>query len=153
MENIFDMNNDALDNRNFFQVKTSPWGQVDFNQDITLYTRLLNQFTAYTYYAPSATKSTGQTDKSYHFDIDEVIFDNLYLDVKNLLGLPLDLRLGRQDFAGQYGEGFLIFIGTPQDGPRTVYFNAAKLSWRMNDKNGLDFIYINNPRETIHSCR
>ena len=147
--NVFDMNDGVLDNRNFFVTKTSPWGQIDFGQEISLYARLLNQFTAYTYYAPSVLKSTGQTDKSFHFDIDEVIFDNLYFDVRNLLGLPLDLRLGRQDFVGQYGEGFLIFIGTPQDGPRTAYFNALKLAWRMNDKNNLDFIYINNPRDDI----
>lgn len=61
--------------------------------------------------------------------------------------MPVDLRLGRQDFLGMYGEGFLIMDGTPQDGSRTYYFNAAKASWHMDDKRDLDFIYINDPRD------
>lgn len=59
---------------------------------------------------------------------------------------PVDLRIGRQDFAGEYGEGFLIMDGTPRDGPRSIYFNAARASWRVDDKNTLEFIYINDPR-------
>jgi len=55
--------------------------------------------------------------------------------------------LGRQDFLGTYGEGFLIMDGTPQDGSRTFYFNAAKASWRVNDTNTVDVIYMNDPRD------
>lgn len=144
-KNIFDINNDALDNLNFFRFKTSLWGQADFTDDLGLYLKLTDEFRAYAY---RGNNTTG--NKDFHFDINEMVFDNLYLDAKNILGLPLDVRLGRQDFLGIYGEGFLIMDGTPQDGSRTFYFNAAKATWRPNEKNNLDFIYIRDPRDDIY---
>jgi hypothetical protein len=149
-KNIYDMDSEALDNRNLFQAVTSPWGQLDFTEDFSLYAKLVNQLTGYSYFAPASTKPTGREDKEYHFDVEEVAISNLYLDAKNLLGLPLDLRLGRQDFVFQYGEGFVIFDGTPCDGKRTAYFNAAKITFRADEGNSLDFIYINDPRDDIY---
>jgi len=61
----------------------------------------------------------------------------------------VDIRAGRQDLIGQYGENFLIADGTPIDGSRTYYFNAFKSSWRVDDKNTLDYIYINDPRTDV----
>jgi len=148
-KNWKDMNNDTLDNRNFFRIKTSLWGQADEGKDLTLYTKLSNEFRAHTYFGGGSGSFPDKfaDKKGYHFNINEVVFDNLYADIRNFLNLPLDLRLGRQDFLGAYGEGFLIMDGTPQDGSRTFYFNAAKASWRMDDQNTLDLIYINDPRD------
>ncbi len=148
-KNWKDMDNGQKDNRNYFRLKTSLWGKADFNADTSLFAKLTNEFKAYDYFGGTASLIPDKTasKKGYHFDINEVIFDNLYLDENHFLGLPVDLRLGRQDFAGMYGEGFLIMEGTPQDGPRTLYFNAAKASWRANEKNTIDIIYINNPRD------
>ncbi|MDD5165768.1 MAG: alginate export family protein [Candidatus Omnitrophica bacterium] len=148
LKNVYDMDSSALDNLNFFKLKSSLWGQVDFNKDISFYTRFTNEFRSYTYYAPSPSKAFRKTDKSYPFDINEVVFDNFYFDVKNFFGFPLDLCLGRQDL-NDYGEGFLIYDGTPGDGSRTYYFNAAKAVWRINDTNSADFIYLNDPRSDV----
>jgi len=52
-----------------------------------------------------------------------------------VLNLPIDFKIGRQDFLGQYGEGFLILDGTPGDGSRSFYFNAIKLTWKINSNN------------------
>lgn len=148
-KNWKDMDNQQLDVRNFFRIKTSLWGQLDVNKELSLYAKLTDEFKAYTYFGGTSGGTPDKTasKKGYHFNIDEVVFDNLYADIKNFLGFPVDLRLGRQDFLGTYGEGFLIMDGTPQDGSRTFYFNAAKASWRMDDNNTLDLIYINNPRD------
>ncbi|MDD2654183.1 MAG: alginate export family protein [Candidatus Omnitrophica bacterium] len=145
-KNWKDMDSDQLDNRNFFRFKNSIWGQLNFDKTQSLYAKLTNEFKAYTYLAPSTTK----TDKAFHFDIDEVFFDNLYADLNNFLDLPVDLRVGRQDFLGTYGEGFLIMDGTPQDGSRSFYFNAIKAAWKTNDKNSVDFIYTKNPRDDTY---
>ena len=32
--------------------------------------------------------------------------------------------------------------GTPQDGSRAYYFNAAKFTWHIDNKNSLDFVYM-----------
>lgn len=136
------------DNLNLFKIKTSLWGQADFDKNTSLYAKLSNENMAYTYFGgTSDAYPDKQPDKKgYHYNINEVFFENLYSDVRNFLDMPLDLRIGRQDLAGEYGEGFLIMDGTPRDGPRSVYFNAAKASWRVNDKNTVDILYINDPR-------
>lgn len=137
-KNIFDMENDTLDNRNFFRIKTSLWGRADFNDDVGLYVKFTNENRPTVYQFNS---STGK--KSPRYEIHEVIFDNLYLDIKNFLGLPLDLRVGRQDLASsQYGEGFIIADGTPRDGSATYYFNAVKAAWHVADKNIVEFLWI-----------
>jgi len=139
-KNIFDYNKAAKDNRNFFRFRYSFWGKTDFSDKASVYLRLTDEFKAYTYwYQPSG-------KKGYHFDINETVWDNFYLDLNQVADLPLDLRIGRQDFIGNYGEGFLIMDGTPLDGSRTYYFNAFKAVWKVNDKNSVDFIYINDPR-------
>jgi len=74
------------------------------------------------------------------------VIDNLYVDIKDLFDQSVDIRAGRQDFLGTYGEGFLIMDGTPQDGSRTFYFNAFKTAWSIDETNNLDFIYIRDPR-------
>jgi len=147
-KNLFDMDNGQPDNRNYFRFKTSVWGKMDVDKDLSFFAKLTNEFKAYTEFQGSTATvpDKSATKKGYHFDISEVVFDNLYADVNNVFNLPVDLRIGRQDFMGQYGEGFLIFDGTPQDFTRTFYFNAAKASWRADEKNSLDFIYINDPR-------
>jgi hypothetical protein len=148
-KNMSDVNNDRQDTRNFFRVKSSIWGQADVNENLGFFGKLTNEFKAYTFFegASGSVPDKSASKKGYHFDMNEIVFDNLYADIKNIFELPVDLRLGRQDFLGTYGEGFLIMDGTPQDGSRTFYFNAAKASWRVNEKNTLDFIYINNPRD------
>jgi len=148
-KNWLDMDNCQLDARNFFRFKTSLWGQIDVDKDFSLYVKLTNEFKSYAYFGGTTSSVPDKTNdkRGYRFDINEVVFDNLYADIKGFLDMPVDLRLGRQDFLGAYGEGFLIMDGTPQDGSRTFYFNAAKASWRIDDKRSLDFIYINNPRD------
>ncbi len=95
-------------------------------------------------------ETADRTSDSNRFDVDELIVDNLYFDYRNVSGLPLDLRIGRQDFLGAYGEGFLILDGTPGDGSRTAYFNAAKAVWRINDGNSVDMVYLSDPKSDTY---
>lgn len=127
--------------RNFFRLRTSVWGKADFTKDFGAYLRLTNE--AKYYIGPFKPNQPRNDDR---LDEDELIIDNLYVDVLNAFGLPVDMRIGRQDFLGpnSYGEGFLILDGTPADGSRTFYFNAAKLVWRITKTNSIDFVYLNN---------
>ncbi len=142
LKNVTDFENDKLDNRNYFRIKSSLWGQADIDDDISFYARLTNENRAYTYLG---VESTGK--KHYHYDINEFVIDNLFVDLKNIGGYPVDMRIGRQDFLpNDYGEGFLIADGTPQDGSRTYYFNAIKGVLHPWDKSSLEFILIKNNR-------
>ena len=128
--------------RNFFRFKTSLWGSADFNKDTGVFLKLTSEvyYNLGPYKQPSGQKGT----KFTQLDENEGVIDNLYLKANNVFGLPVDLKIGRQDFLGpdMYGEGFLISDGNPNDGSRCFYFNAAKARWRINENNSIDFVYI-----------
>ncbi|MGD0275696.1 MAG: alginate export family protein, partial [Syntrophales bacterium] len=75
---------------------------------------------------------------------DEIDFDNLYVAAKGLLDSHLDLRIGRQDLVGEFGDNFLVVDGTPGDGSRTFYFNAARATVKFNERYNLDLVYLFN---------
>lgn len=85
--------------RNFFRFKTSVWVQVDYEQILSLFGKLTNEFKSYNLLG------SGGRNKYYsdhrHWDPDEIIFDNLYLDVKRPGDIPVSFRIGRQDFVGR----------------------------------------------------
>lgn len=76
------------------------------------------------------------------FQFDEVVFETAYLDIKKLFVEGLALRVGRQNLIR--GEGFILLEGTPWDGSRSVYQNAAVLSYTKN-KSKLELMGILNP--------
>jgi hypothetical protein len=123
----------SFKDRNFFRLRVMLWDEVKFNNQTSLMVRL-NTEPKYQM-GPYYHMLKDGTDRR-KFDQDEVIIDNLYLDLKKVFGLPLDLRIGRQDFLGKdmYGEGFLILDGTPGDGSRSFYFNAIKGVLNPNSK-------------------
>lgn len=76
---------------------------------------------------------------------DEFVVDNLYLDVNDLFGGRVDLRIGRQDLI--YGAGRVILEGTSGDGARTLYFDAIKAVITVRDDTTLDVFGIYNDHE------
>ena len=122
---------------NFFRFRTRLWGEVAPVENLSLRVRAVNEFRLW--HKPDEPSSLQRSN--YDFP-DEVVFDNLYLDVKNLLGDKLDLRIGRQDMI--YGTGKVILEGTPKDGSRTIYMNAIKATWKGFDQATLDMFGIHN---------
>jgi hypothetical protein len=132
---VFDLNKDVPYDDNFFRTKTTVWGRYDIDENKNVYVRLANEWRRYL-------KSNTATWRSQPVDGDEGIIDNVYVEGKKLVGGKLDVKLGRQDFLGVFGEGFLIMDGTPGDGSRTFYFDAIKATWRFNEKNSVDVAFI-----------
>lgn len=98
-------------------------------------------------------------DSLRSFNADEAFFDNLFVRVKQTFGLPNTLSIGRQDFVGPsgpgtgpkpvpaylqgFGDGWLIYEGTPLDTTRSFYFDAIRNTLELTDaKSSLDLIYI-----------
>lgn len=54
------------------------------------------------------------------------------------------VKLGRQDIT--LGEGFVVFDGTPLDGSRSMYFNAARLDLVVAPKQKITLFYTYVPR-------
>ncbi len=132
-KNIYTYDTDKKkDIRHYWRQRQRIWGRWNVDDSLSFYVRLTNEF--YAYYTPSEP-----------FEINEVVFDNLYCDVKNVFDLPVSLRIGRQDL--KYADGFIVWEGTPKDGTRTSYFDAIKLSWDINEKNSFDLVFIKNDQK------
>jgi hypothetical protein len=73
---------------------------------------------------------------------EQVTIDTANIKLTNVLGTPLTLTLGRQDII--LGDGWLVLDGTPFDGSRTIFFDAARGTYNFKEINTTaDFIYIN----------
>ena len=75
--------------------------------------------------------------------VNEAIIDKANIEWKNVFNLPLTVKVGRQDLI--FGNGWLVLDGTPLDGSRTIFFDAARLTWDAKDiKTKFDLVYICN---------
>ena len=69
--------------------------------------------------------------------------DNLYVNWDRPAGFPVSFRVGRQDLT--YGRGFVILDGTPLDGSRSVYSDAAKMTIHADPiRTDLDLFAVDN---------
>lgn len=80
--------------------------------------------------------------------LDELFVNQLYIDYRNVAGLPVDLKIGRQNII--FDEGFICLDGQPLTGSRSNYFNAIKGVYRINEKNRLTaFFSYNTQKEEL----
>jgi hypothetical protein len=105
---------DPFSHWRFLRLRSRLWFDYRFSPTTRAYLRLNNE--SRKYFDPEALDSR----------FDEIIFENLYLEITDLFGLPVGTRIGRQDLF--YGDGFVICDGGALDGSRTSYVNALLLS-------------------------
>ncbi len=125
----------------------SPIEQVDFNARLTWEPRYWfkpeEEYNVYGY--------KGRTQQMEDFELDEFIPDTFNVKIKPA-DMPLTMTIGRQDFMVgprfEFGDGWLIGDGTPRDGSRTHYFDAARLTFDWKDaKTVVNAIYIDQSAE------
>jgi len=146
-DNVVDLGTmpDRQPDRNFFRLRIQLWDKVKVSENFGGYIRIATEPKYYT--GPYRLTLDNGTNRK-RFDQDEIIIDNLYIDIKKPFDLPVSFRIGRQDFLGpdMYGEGFLIFDGTPGDGSRTFYFNAIKARIDIAQGHSVDLVYLSDPK-------
>ena len=130
LNNVFDFNDSLDDELIHVRYRTRAWMKAPFGGKLDLVVGLNQE-----------TKQILTPDRPFRFD--EAIFETAYLDFKEFLTKGLSLRVGRQNL--MRGEGFLLFEGTPGDGSRTMYFNAAVLAYAFK-KSKIELMGISNPR-------
>ncbi|MEW5803662.1 MAG: alginate export family protein [bacterium] len=130
LTNNKDLFNDKYDDEQYYTHRTRLWVKGEFEEGYTAYVRLAieprwgHPDTAYN---DSTTDSDGKAAPEIG---NHLVIDNSYIEAKKFLGIPVTLKIGRQDMS--YGEGFLVQDGTDgtnfSDGSRTGYFDAIKLT-------------------------
>ncbi|TCJ18953.1 hypothetical protein EZJ19_01685 [Parasulfuritortus cantonensis] len=116
--NALDEDN-ASASRHFERYRVRGWGRYAANDVLALTGRLM--WEGRHYYRPG---------ESAHYETwydGALMFDNLYLDVAKPGGLPVNFRIGRQEI--MFGNGWLTGDGTPLDGSRSFYLDAARATW------------------------
>ncbi len=121
------------------------WTKSKLSDDVAINTRLTWEFRTWDEPPKKPRAFSGDTQTT---DFDEALFDTMNVSVKNVGGMPLTATVGRQDLLG-FGVGWLILDGTPLDGSRTVYFDAARFSYDLADaKTKIDLIYVDQSAES-----
>jgi len=115
----------------FTRHRTSVTAQWKPTDRIEILAKLTNEFRYYFH------------PKGKDFSIHEFFFDNLYVQWKDAAGLPVSLKLGRQNI--NLGEGFVVMDGHPLDGSRSIYFNAARFDFHLGKDKNLIFFYTYQP--------
>ena len=126
----------------YFRLRTRLWAEWDPIENVTLRIRAVNEIRDWE--KPANFRAKNPETSTYEWP-DEVVFDNLYLEARDLFHGKMDLRIGRQEMI--YGKGMLILEGTPKDGSRTIYFNAVKATWKDIKDTTVDLFGIYNPPE------
>ncbi|MFH1313274.1 MAG: alginate export family protein [Candidatus Eisenbacteria bacterium] len=119
--------------RQFLRIRSRGWASYNYSPVFSAYVRLNNESTTYI------------GCDHYKSSVGEVIFENLFIEVKHPFGLPVGARLGRQDLF--YGDGFVISDGTPLDGARTTYVNGVLLTWVVPSWSFDAFVVWNREKE------
>ncbi len=134
-ENIITPNDDIdpIDRWHFGRYRSRLWSQFDLAEGVQLDTRLMWEWRYWD--GPDR----GVRDQNVNFD--EVMFDHLNVKFSNAFGAPLDITVGRQDII--LGNGWLVLDGTPMDGSRTIFFDAARFTYKLEDaQTNVDLIYL-----------
>lgn len=123
---------------NFNRIRTRVWGAITPCDNFEVYLRLTNEMRYW--YTPDS-RPTQNANTTGDWDFSDVVFDNLNFKVKNLFDSKSTLTVGRQDII--LGDGWLVLEGTPGDGSRTIFFDAARLNIDIaSAKTAVDLIYI-----------
>lgn len=137
--NIYDFDKTAgSDPDNYFRFKASLWSKFTINDYDSVYLKLTSEPRSYLYRSSLA---KGDSKKRR-----EVLIDNFYVKLDEFMESPVSLKIGRQDFLGQYGEHFLIATGTPASGSREFFFDAVRASVALTETETVDVIFIKNDK-------
>lgn len=147
--NIMTLSKEPEENRwHFGRYRSRLDTQIDLADGIQFDTRLVWEWRYWD--NPWAPGTAVHKDASVNFD--EALFDRMNLKFRNAFGAPLDITVGRQDII--MGNGWLVLDGTPLDGSRTIFFDAARFTYRLEDsKTNIDLIYIDQRAEANKTIR
>jgi hypothetical protein len=130
-------------NRVFQRYRLRGWGQYAFNEHVAANARVIWEGRHYSLPPESAWPVPG-FERWYS---GGVLLDGLSLDLKRIGDSPLSVKAGRQDI--RLGDGWLVMDGTPIDGSRTFYLDAARATYAFESaKTTLDLIYIDQHADT-----
>ncbi|MDM7917150.1 MAG: alginate export family protein, partial [Candidatus Eisenbacteria bacterium] len=119
-DNLLDLDDsrEARDDYEYYRLRARLQVDAQPRDRLRLFFRLGNEYRF----------GRGVTNAGVRDSESKISLDNGWVEIGAPPETHLSLRLGRQDLA--YGEGFLIFDGTPADGSSSAWFDALLASYR-----------------------
>ncbi|MBU2539021.1 MAG: alginate export family protein [Proteobacteria bacterium] len=151
LQNVWDFDDTQdSDNGDFFRTKGSLWADFSPTTDVTAHIKLTAQtwgegVSNTTVLVPGGGSTT--IDSALDNNSNKIFLDNAYINVKNLLNLPLTGTFGRQNLI--YGSGFVLMDGQSQFSSASIYFDGIKLRWDITDQVMLDTMYMKSRENTM----
>ncbi len=129
--NAINLNKEAANHEyNFQRYRSRLWATVTPVDNIDINARLVWEPRHYC-----------KPDSKPNWATNDVLFDQLNVSFKKLMGQDWTVTVGRQDI--KLGDGWLVLEGTPEDGSRTISFDAIRSTYELKDlKTTIDTIYI-----------
>lgn len=116
------------DSYQFYRMRYRLWADARPRENLRIYLRLGNEYRWGGFAnAVDATGNVGEV-ASIRDPESRVSLDNGWAEIQFPASTALRFKFGRMDM--MYGEGFLIFDGTPFDGSSSAYFDGMTLSWK-----------------------
>lgn len=133
----------ATADRTFQRYRARAWGAFSPTEQLDLSARLLWEGRHYN--KPDAEDWPISGFEEWYSG--GILFDRLMIEATDIGGLPLSLKLGRQDII--LGNGWLVLDGSPIDGSRTIYFDAARATYQVDAiDTQIDLIYLDQSADT-----
>ncbi len=118
----------------FYRQQTRLWADWHLTQNVELFTRVAHRWQDF-----SSRSGDNRANKASWEWPDEVVIDNLYLNFDKIADTGWSLRFGRMDLTEKndkgvigpmFGNGMVLFEGTPGDGSRTLYFDGLVATYK-----------------------
>ena len=127
------------EDRHFQRYRLRTWATVTPTPDVDINVRLV--YEPKHFCQPSREAFTRNAAYLDEWTTSEAIVDQLNVVYRKAFGLPVTLKVGRQDII--LGDGWLVLDGTPLDGSRTIFFDALRATIDLADyKTKVDVIGI-----------
>lgn len=139
--NNLDVNDATNDSTNYFRTRSQLYAEWKISEFDTARIQLTNEFFNY------LVTPTAGTEYLKNGNPREIFFDHTYVSSKEIMESPVSLTAGRFELLNQYGDNFIFADGTPQDGSRSMFFDALKASISIDDNNAIDLMYIDNDKK------
>ena len=139
--NNLDVSDLANDSTNYFRARSQLYAEWKISEFDTARIQLTNEFRNY------LVTPTASTEYLKNGNPGEIFFDHTYVSSKEIMESPVSVTAGRFELLNQYGENFIFADGTPQDGSRSMFFDAVRGSLNIDDNNTVDLLYISNDKK------
>lgn len=137
LNNAFTLNRYSdYEEKDYFRFRARVWASAKVVENNSLNVRMTTE--------PRLYMMRNTAARGPGLDWTEGVIDNMNLRWTNIFGQGANFTVGRQDiFIGDPLDWWLVADGTPLDGSRTFYFDAARLTYTLEDaKTTFDVIGI-----------